>query len=199
MSLLAFKKFILVVFFSLFYLLPFSQEGMTASSVPSQLSGVDLITSASRTIPLQQANKGTVIAFLSSRCPCSNSHIPVLNQLNGEFSEAGFKFIGVHSNANEEFEEASQYFKSSKLQFSVIEDQDSKIADQLGAYKTPHIFVISPKLEILYQGGIDDSKLAETAKRPFLKNALTAIKNGQEPPEKRARALGCEIQRPKKI
>ena len=113
-----------------------------------------------------------------------------------EFGKAGFNFLGIHSNANEGLEDSRKYFQNSKLDIPVIQDGHSKIADEYKAFKTPHVFIVSPKLEILFQGGIDNSKMAHKADRFYLKDALTAIRNGNPLTEKNVRVLGCEIKRP---
>ena len=77
----------------------------------------------------------------------------------------------------------------------VIADPELRLADQFGALKTPHAFVLSTKGELLYRGGVDSSSIAERADRHYLRDALTAIAAGKEPEIKEARALGCVIQR----
>lgn len=161
-----------------------------------ELAGVDLVTGQNKRVSFSEGKYGTVIIFLSSTCPCSKNHLPALNQLAKEFDHNGFTFVGVHSNANEDFSEALRYFGRVKPSFPIIQDQDAKIATYFEAYKTPHVFVVNPQRKILFQGGVDDSRAIETAKRHFLKEALDAIQKGKEPPEKNVRVLGCEIKRP---
>ncbi len=166
------------------------------ASVPSEISGIDLISNQARQFQLQQPKFGTVIVFLSSLCPCSNSHIAALNLLFQDFSPNGFKFVGIHSNANESLVQSIDYFKKSGVNFPVIQDIDAKIADQFEAFKTPHVFVVDSKMKILFQGGVDDSRSSDRPRQHYLRNALAAVLNGQEPTEKNVRVLGCVIKRP---
>jgi peroxiredoxin len=165
-------------------------------AAPAEISGLDLTKGKNLLIDLKKPKLGTVVAFLSTRCPCSASHQPVLNEIYKEFVPAGFQFIGIHSNANEDLEEAKAFFKKAGLAFPVIQDDQSALADRYQAFKTPHVYIISPTQEILFQGGVDNSKLAEKATRFYLKDALQAIRQGKKPPEKEVRVLGCEIKRP---
>jgi peroxiredoxin len=144
---------------------------------------------------LSSAERATVVVFLSAKCPCSSSHEAALSKLHREFAPKGFGFIGVHSNADEPVALAREHFAGSALPFPVISDPAQKYADSYGALKTPHVFVIDREGKLRFQGGVDDSKVHALAKRFYLKDALSALAAGQEPPLAVARALGCAIKR----
>lgn len=160
------------------------------------LKGLDLIKNTSSEVDLRQAKKASVIVFLSAKCPCSASHESVLGKLNEQFKDSGFSFIGIHSNSDEPLEFASDHFKKSEINFPVLHDPQAKWADALAAFKTPHVFVLSPKMEILFNGGVDSSHQASQAKNHYLRDALFALRDGKEPTEKNVRVLGCAIRRP---
>lgn len=138
-------------------------------------------------------HKGLVVIFLSANCPCSRSHEGSIEKLAQEFKE--FSFLGVHSNKDEEPGLASVHFKEAGFSFPVIQDQNNKIANEFGALKTPHAFIIGPKGECWFNGGVDDSRDASRAKKFYLRQALAELKVGQEPKEKTSRTLGCAIRR----
>ncbi len=170
-------------------------EGLS-SEVPQQISGLDLVSGKSVHYILNESSRATVVVFMSTRCPCSASHQRVLNQLVVDFGQKGIRFVGIHSNANESLEEARQYFSQANLIFPVIQDSGSVLAAQLEAFKTPHVYVLSSKTEILFQGGVDNSKVFEKATRHFLRDALIEIAQDRMPKEKSVRVVGCQIQRP---
>lgn len=178
-----------------------------SDNVLSELSGLDLLSNQVISVRLKEAKIATTIIFLSAVCPCSESHLPVLIELAKEFSNKGIRFVGVHSNANETIEFARDRFNPVDpnylnkrvpiLPFPIIQDdRNCSIANNLKAKNTPHVFVIDPHLNILFRGGIDNSSIAQNATRHYLRNALKAIVDGKEPPEKEVRVLGCEIKRP---
>ncbi|WP_372656103.1 redoxin domain-containing protein [Halobacteriovorax sp.] len=138
---------------------------------------------------LDTKDKNTVIFFLSASCPCTKNHIPYLQDLGKQYPN--FQFLGIHSNANETIESAKKEFGS--FGFPIAFDKDMKIADQFKATKTPHVFVVNPKGEILFHGGVTNSTAPKRAKKFYLKNALEDIKNNREVKQKFARALGCYI------
>ena len=163
----------------------------TPASHASPIQGSDLFTGKSLTV--QSGKRGQVLVFLSAECPCSNSHLGELKSLAKEFGE--FSFLAVHSNANESRELAQKYFQSAALSFPVLQDEKAKLADEFKALKTPHAFLLSPKGEILYKGGVTNSSNGETASTRFLRAALQNVSSGQEVQTKEGRTLGCVISR----
>jgi peroxiredoxin len=165
-----------------------------------RIQGSDLLTGKKLEYYLgsseARAKKATVVVFLSAKCPCSQSHEEVLKQLHKDFSGPDFQFIGVHSNADEGLEMTQLHFEKAGLPFAVLHDEKAEIADQLGAYKTPHVYVIGKGQEVLFRGGVDDSHHAPAAQRHYLRNALTAIRDGKPIADRAVRVLGCAIKRP---
>lgn len=134
---------------------------------------------------------GTVLVFLSVKCPCSNSHIEEIKRLNVKFKE--FKFVGIHSNYSESLKEGLKYFNQSNLNFPVIHDKDSSIAKLLGAVKTPHAYVINPTGKIIYRGGVTNRSNALKASKKYLEMSLSDIRSGKLPRVAERKTLGCYI------
>lgn len=143
--------------------------------------------------------KATVVVFLSSRCPCSQSHEGILKAIAEEFATKGVRFIGVHSNVDEDPRASLEHFKKASLPFPVLQDEKARIADAFGALKTPHVFVVAKAedsgSEIVFQGGVTDTRHPAEGGRALLREALLAIGQGKKPEIPVARALGCVIQR----
>ena len=176
------------------YTLIFSSSVYAKQTPLSELNGMDLVKDQVIQVNLTEAtSEATVLVFLSARCPCSNSHEGTLEDLSKRFPTV--RFVGIHSNSDEPANEAQSHFKNSPIHFPMVQDKNSKIAEAFGAFKTPHVFVISKSAKILYQGGVDDSHQASQAGRHYLADALTAIREGKEPEVNQARTLGCAIER----
>jgi peroxiredoxin len=195
LSVIEFKLWTKIFCGVLFFGLGVSQLGYSSHPRFEGMEGLDLIGGNKIQVQYKQAKLGTVVLFLSARCPCSASHQSVLEDLSRKFSSQGFNFIGVHSNSDETFDLTRNYFKGSGLGFTVLQDDGAVIANELKAYKTPHVFVISPQGEILFQGGVDNSHVAKVASKHYLKEALEGIAAGKMPDQKEVRVLGCEIKR----
>lgn len=142
---------------------------------------------------LQAGKKGTVLVFLSAKCPCSNSHVEILKQLAKDYPH--FNFAAIHSNSDESLADARNYFEAAALPFPVLQDEKAKLADQFKALKTPHTFLLSPEGKILYSGGVTNSAVAGSADRQYLREALSDIEAGREVKLSEGRSLGCIIKR----
>lgn len=110
----------------------------------------------------------TIVIFTGSTCPCSAAHESEVQKLRA-----------LHPD----------------MRFVELQDADVKTADAFGALKTPHAYVIDPKGEILYSGGITDRSAPGLAHQFFLRDVLAAIQNHKEIPWKKTRTLGCLIRR----
>lgn len=164
-----------------------------ATPTLKSLEGTDVVSEKKISFDLTSSAKGNVLVFLSAKCPCSASHEILLNDLTKKFPD--FKFIGIHSNSDEDSSLTKSHFKEAQLNFPVLQDIKNLWANQLGALKTPHAFVFNPHGDLLYQGGVTDSHVGPSAKQQFLKNVLEDIQQGKAPRISEGRALGCFIQR----
>ena len=178
-----------ILFFTLFFSVICSH-----SALPDRIYTQDLMTQKKLQLNLASADKkGTVYVFMSAKCPCSNSHIPLLKKLAAEFAD--FQFYAVHSNLDEKNSDAVKYFKSVNLPFQILKDEETKLADTFQAFKTPHAFLVNAKGEIMYQGGVTNSSHADSADRQYLKEALLDVRAGKDVKTPEGRTLGCVIMR----
>lgn len=175
------------------WLLVFGLTIAARSALAAPIEGGDLLTGEAKSIDFKSAKLGTVVVFMSSHCPCSASHEPVLKELAAKYPD--FRFVGIHSNTDESAGETKSHFQASALPFAILQDSHAKIANELKAFKTPHAFIFNPSGEKLYEGGVTDSHVATNAHKHFLADALEDIKNGQKPRVSSGRTLGCVIAR----
>lgn len=177
----------------IFSLILFYSLSVFSASLPSELSGTDVLSKKNVHHSFASENKATVIVFLSAKCPCSASHEEILKGLRAEFKD--FTFLGIHSNSDEPIDITESHFKNSQMTFPILEDTKNAWANQFGALKTPHAFVVNTKGEIIYQGGVTNSHVGPAATTQYLKEVLIDLSAGKAPRHKIGRALGCYIQR----
>ncbi len=171
-------------------------QAITSTALPAELSGVNLVAAGDVKIPVvNRSTKGTVVVFLSARCPCSNSHVSELKELAEKYKD--FKFVGIHSNVDEDLELSKKYFAALDLPFAVIQDDKASLADSFKALKTPHAYVLSPQGEIVFQGGITDSASGKEAHIHHLAAALEDLQQDRKIKTAQVRTLGCVILREK--
>lgn len=171
-----------------FVIVLFVSTNVLAQSVPANLVGLGLDGKEKK--QKIDANQTYVVSFLSSECPCSQSHVQHLMELQQK--NKNIKFIGVLSNAGEELEEAKTQF--SNVGFPVYMDEDQSLANAFGAVKTPHVFLFKGN-KILFHGGVSDSNNFGKAKERYLEKAIAQVLSGQKVSPDHAKALGCEIRR----
>ena len=141
-------------------------------------------------------NKAVAVIFVATKCPISNDYNGRMAALGKEYAAKGIAVVGINSNKAELAPEVAAHAKEHGFTFPVVKDEGNKIADAYGAQKTPEVFVISPKGDLLYHGRIDESQDdPKGVKSPDLRNALEAILAGKPVPATETKAFGCTIKR----
>ncbi|PSR57099.1 thioredoxin family protein [Adhaeribacter arboris] len=151
------------------------------------------------------ANKAVVVVFTNDHCPYSRLYTNRLQELYSVYSGKGVKFLFIKpaiSTDNAPIENPNSANKVSSVisnNFPYVTDANQKVSQQLGATKTPEVFVIEPQngnFLLRYKGAIDDNPQVESyAKETYLKTAIEAILTNQAPAITQKRATGCTIKR----
>jgi peroxiredoxin len=139
----------------------------------------------------------TVVTFIATQCPVSNSYNDRMNALYKDYSARGVKFVFVNANRSEAAAEVAQHAKE-HLAFPVYKDQNNVVADKFAASVTPEAFVIDKAGVIRYHGSIDDSMEIRRVSVQRLRQALDAVLAGQPVAQPETKAFGCTIKRVKK-
>jgi hypothetical protein len=158
----------------------------------TSIKGFDLVSGTSKEVLISD-REFTVAYFFNANCPCSKAHFNHLNSLKNKFPK--FRFVGFHSNKKITKKSAQKYFNRFEIKFPIFLDQDLQYADVFKALKTPHVFVLNPGGELVFQGGATNSRNPKRASKFYLLNALTALNQGKQPETNVAKTLGCYIQR----
>ncbi|OUS24240.1 hypothetical protein A9Q99_25235 [Gammaproteobacteria bacterium 45_16_T64] len=137
-----------------------------------------------------------VLIFLGQECAISQRYIPTLNELSTLAKAMEFDFYGVFSDSWATLEKAKQFQQDYEVNFPLILDSAEVIAHQLQPTAKPEAFVFNTKGELSYQGRIDDrfadlGKLRQTFSQHNLRDAITAVGNGQQPDIARTKTIGC--------
>ena len=141
-------------------------------------------------------NSAVAVIFVATKCPVSNAYNDRMTALAKEYAAKGIAVVGINSNKAELAPEVAAHAKEHGFPFPVVKDEGNKIADAYGAQKTPEVFVLSPKGDLLYHGRIDESQDdPKNVKSPDLRNALEAILAGKPVPAPETKAFGCTIKR----
>jgi peroxiredoxin len=143
--------------------------------------------------------RALVIVFLGTECPLALQYAPRLGQLAERFAERGVAFIGINSNQQDSITELAQYAKVYEIKFPLLKDVGNVVADQMGAVRTPEVFVLDQDRVVRYWGRIDDQYVVgrqrKAATRDDLAVALDEVLNGKDVAKAVTEVQGCRIGR----
>jgi peroxiredoxin len=143
-----------------------------------------------------------VVAFLGTECPLAKLYGPRLAKLQAEFGDRSVAFLGIDSNRQDGVTEMADYARLHGIEFPLVKDPESAVADAFGAQRTPEVFVLDQSRAVRYAGAIDDQYgIGFQRKAPtqrYLAEALEALLKGESPAEPQTTAVGCQIGRPAK-
>ncbi|MBC7372317.1 MAG: thioredoxin family protein [Bdellovibrionaceae bacterium] len=151
------------------------------------------------------AGKWVVLEWSNKDCPYVKKHYGAGNmqKLQKDYTAKGVTWFTVLSSAKgkQGYLEPAEAVKTAKENKSsasaILLDADGKVGTVYGAKTTPHMFVIDPKGNVAYAGGIDDNDSADAAVIPKSKNfvsaALDAGMAGKKIETTSARPYGCSV------
>jgi peroxiredoxin len=142
-----------------------------------------------------------VLCFLGTECPLARVYGPRLQRMSDEYESRGVRFIGINSNIQDSMEELRSYASAHEIRFPVAKDYDRSVAVQIGATRTPEVFVIDRGGAVRYQGRIDDQYQPGIARAEAtehdLKDAVEQLLAGRPVNKSRTTAVGCLISLPR--
>jgi len=152
-------------------------------------SGVD------RALKAVKGKNGTVLLFISVQCPVSNGYNDRMEKLAQDYKAKGINVIGINSNVTEDPESVKNHASEKHLTFVILKDGGNKIADKLGATRTPEAYLLDANNKLVYHGRIDNSQNPAQIESNDLRNALDSLLAGKPIEKTEAKAFGCNIKR----
>jgi peroxiredoxin len=144
------------------------------------------------------SSKAIVIVFTSHECPFDNYYKDRIKELIQTYA-GKVQFLLVNSNTEEQESAEQMAIHYTNLQIPYLADKDQVVMTNLGAKKTPEVFLITPageKFMIAYSGAIDDNpQSAKDARQYFLKDAIEKVLAGQKIDVSTQRATGCTVRK----
>jgi len=142
-----------------------------------------------------EGKNGTVLIFIAVQCPVSNAYNERMEKLAQDYKARGINVIGINSNSTESAANVKEHAANNKLTFTILKDDGNKIADALGATRTPEAYFLDAKNTLLYHGRIDNSRDVTQVVSSELRDALDAALAGKPVAKTTANAFGCTIKR----
>jgi len=143
-----------------------------------------------------KGKNGSVLIFIAVQCPVSNAYNERMEKLAQDYKARGITVIGVNSNSPESAADVKDHAAKNNLTFTILKDNGNKLADTLGATRTPEAYFLDANNKLLYHGRIDNSRDISQVNSSELRDALEATLAGKPVPKATANAFGCSIKRP---
>jgi peroxiredoxin len=138
---------------------------------------------------------GAVIIFVATKCPVSNAYNDRMEKLAQDYKAKGINVIGINSNGTEPAAEVKSHAAEKHLTFTILKDDGNKIADRLGATRTPEAYVIDASGKLVYHGRIDNAQNTANITSNDLREALDEVLSGKQVSKTGGAAFGCSIKR----
>jgi peroxiredoxin len=138
-----------------------------------------------------------VLAFLGTECPLAKLAVAKLNILAREFDPRQVAILGINSNRQDSLADLAAQAKDQEIRFRLLKDSGNRLADAVGAERTPEVVVLDQQRAVRYVGRIDDQDgigfRRETAKRQDLKIAIEELLAGKKVSVATTEVEGCYI------
>jgi peroxiredoxin len=148
-----------------------------------------------QTLSALKGKNGTVLIFISTQCPVVRDYIERIEKLAVDYRGRGVNVIGINSNSTETTDDMKAQVSTNSLTFPVMKDKGNKIADQLGAERTPEAFFLDASNKLVYHGRIDNHRNVSLVNANDLRDAIDATLAGKPVVKTEASAFGCSIKR----
>jgi peroxiredoxin len=169
------------------------------ASMPMADVKMKSVDGTERTLVDVKKPAGTLVVFTCNHCPFAKMWETRIVELGNTYAAKGVGVVAVNANdpkvaPEDGFDVMQQRAKERGMQFPYVVDATSNLARAFGATRTPEAFLFDKDGKLVYHGTIDDNgEDAARVEKPYLKNALESVVNGQDVAVKETKSIGCGI------
>jgi peroxiredoxin len=133
-----------------------------------------------------------------NHCPYVQAWEGRMSSLQREYGERGFRLVAVSSNdveryPEDSFEAMGERARAQGFPFDYLHDASQALAHDLGSERTPEVFLFDGDRRLVYHGAIDDNRDETAVGQRYLRDAIEALLEGQEPRVSDTPAVGCTV------
>ncbi|MEM6473754.1 MAG: redoxin domain-containing protein [Planctomycetota bacterium] len=178
-------------------------EPVVGAGIGTRLKSIDLDDFRGRRWQLGDFDSSpvVVVAFLGTECPLAKLYAVRLQKMSEELEPSSVSVIGVMSNRHDSLLDIQAFARRQEVTFPLLKDAGGKLADQLGAKRTPEVFVFDDARTLRYHGRVDDQYgigyVRDEPRRQDLREALDELLSGRDISRPQTEAVGCIIGRKK--
>jgi peroxiredoxin len=147
------------------------------------------------TLKSLKGKNGTVLIFIAVQCPVSNAYNERMEKLAEDYKAKGIAVIGINANVSDDASAVKAHATEKGLKFPILKDSGNKLADKLGATRTPEAYFVDGNNKLLYHGRIDNSQNPDAIESNDLRQAIDSTLSGKPVEKPEAKAFGCSIKR----
>lgn len=178
-------------------------EPETGSPIGQSVDSFSLDNSYGKRVSLDDFETAEVVAivFLGTECPLAKLYGPRLTEIQNRYADQGVQILGINANSQDSLTELAAYVQRHKIGFPVLKDVGNRVADAMGAERTPEVFLLDRDRVVRYHGRIDDQYGVGYSKaravKPELTLAIDGLLSGESIAVPQTEAVGCHIGRVK--
>lgn len=178
----------------------------TAAAETKKAPAFTLEDSAGKTHSLSDfEGDWVVLEWINFDCPFVKKQYSAgaMQARQQHFRDEGIVWLSINSSAEGKQghfvgrELAARLEKEKWAGDAYLNDADGKVGKAYGAKTTPHVFLIDPKGNIVYEGAIDGLRSANSSDifvtTNYVVESLTAAKAGHPIPNPRTAPYGCSV------
>ena len=142
--------------------------------------------------------KIVVLEWMNFECPFSRYHYETKNtmvELANKYKDKNVVWLTVNSTSHTTPEPNKTFAKRHGLSYLILDDRSGKVGRAYGAETTPHMYIINPRGNIVYEGAIDDSPLGQKKEGVvnYVDNALAELTAGKAVSTTKTKPYGCTV------
>jgi len=146
------------------------------------------------------ADKSALLVVVTcNHCPYAQAYWSRLIHLAKQYEEDNLGVLAINGNdvnvqPADSYAEMQRLVKQYGVPFPYLHDESQAIMKQLGAQKTPEVFLFNARRELVYKGAIDDAWDNEAAvMQVYLEDAVEFAFDGLEIDYPEIPPVGCSI------
>jgi len=147
--------------------------------------------------------KTVVLEWLNFECPFVNYHYDkpkTMIKLANKYKNKNVVWLAINSTSHTTPEANKEFAEKQKLPYPLLDDKSGRVGRAYGAKTTPHMYIISPRGRIVYEGAIDNSPLGKVPAGKELINyvdkALAELTTGRRVSTGNTEPYGCSVKYP---
>jgi peroxiredoxin len=146
--------------------------------------------------------KIVVLEWFNFECPYSIYHYGTTDTMVGlanKYKSNNVVWLVVNSTSHTTPGANKEFTRKYKLPFPILDDRSGKVGRAYGAKTTPHMYIVSPRGNILYDGAIDNSPLGRKKEGVinYVDKALAELTSGKAVTTSNTKPYGCSVKYPK--